>query len=143
MVDAGDSKSPAFAGVRVRISPWAPISVSNLLYLKCNNCSKSYWARFGVLLVSRSWLVLCPLARTRPGALFVFCLAPARDTALYCALACLARACATGSSVLIWGVYACARARPVSFCYGITNRLKCLWNLSDAARHMERDRLCG
>ena len=30
-------------------------------------------------------------------------LAPARDTVLYCALACLARACATGLSVLNWG----------------------------------------
>ena len=30
-------------------------------------------------------------------------LAPARDTVLYCALACFACACATGSSVLNWG----------------------------------------
>jgi hypothetical protein len=29
--DAGDSKSPAFTGVRVRISPWAPITAYNYL----------------------------------------------------------------------------------------------------------------
>ena len=42
-----------------------------------------------------------PRARAQP--LRPAVLAPARDSVLYCARACLARACATGSSVLHWG----------------------------------------
>ena len=53
----------------------------------------------------------------------IFPLAPARDTVLYCALACLARACATWSSVLNWGVYARSRATVVNLCDYITNQL--------------------
>ena len=43
----------------------------------------------------------CPRARAQP--LRPAVLAPARDTVLYCALACLARAGSTGSSVLNLG----------------------------------------